>query len=92
MADQGFPNRSPLLIPVGRPGMQMHGVMKEHFKSCRTSIKRCFGILKSPYSSVGTRRFRNRRWIAPLICNVTAALFNRRKKMFATLKESFEGL
>ena len=45
-------------------------------------IERCFGILKNSYSAVGTRRYRGKRWDAPLICNITAALYNRRKIMF----------
>ena len=49
-------------------------------------IERCFGILKNSYSSVGTRRYRGRRWCGPLICNLTAALYNRRKIMFQTLR------
>ena len=54
-------------------------------------IERCFGILKNSYSAVGTRRFRSRRWNGPLICNLTAALYNRRKCMFNHMRE-FTGL
>ena len=90
MADQGFPNRSPFLLPVGVRGQQVRGIIKEHFKSCRTSIERCFGMLKSSYSSVGSRRFRHKRWLGPLICNLTAALFNWRKMMFAILRENLD--
>ena len=90
MADQGFPNRRPFLLPVGRRGQQMRGIIKEHFRNCRGAIERCFGVLKSTYSSVGTRRFRSRRWLAPLICNITAAFYNRRKKMMAILRESMD--
>ena len=49
------------------------------FKARRTFIERCFGVLKGSYSAVGTRRFRSRRWCGPVICNVSAALYNRRK-------------
>ena len=90
MADQGFPNIARLLLPVGPHGQEMRGIMKEHFKNCRTLIERCFGILKSSYTCVVTRRFRSRRWIAPLICNLSAAMFNRRRKMMIMLWESLD--
>ena len=60
------------------------------FKSARTAIERVFGILKCSYASVGTRRFRGRRYIAPLICNLTAALHNHRKKLFRILKNNLD--
>ena len=56
------------------------------FKSRRSMIERCFGILKNSYSSVGTRRFRSRRWQGPLICNLTAALYNRRRRIFRNFR------
>ena len=56
------------------------------FKSRRSMIERCFGILKNSYSSVGVRRFRNRRWIGPVVCNLTAALYNRRKILFHLIR------
>ena len=37
------------------------------FRSRRTMIERCFGILKNSYTSTGKRRFRSRRWNGPLI-------------------------
>ena len=49
-------------------------------------IERCFGVLKNSYSAAGTRRFRSRRWNGPLICNVSAALYNRRKILFQKLR------
>ena len=88
MADQGFANRRPFLLPVGVRGQQVRGIIKEHFKNCRTSIERCFGILKSSYCCVGTRRFRSSRFIGPLICNVTAAMCNRRKMMFQIMRQN----
>ena len=56
------------------------------FRTRRALIERCFGILKNSYSAVGTRRFRSRRWHGPLICNVTAALYNRRKRIFQDMR------
>ena len=50
-------------------------------------IERCFGVLKSSYKSVGTLRFRSRRWNGPLICNLTAGLYNHRKLLFSQLRE-----
>ena len=87
MADQGFANHTPLLIPLSRQGDPMRGMMKRDFHSCRTTIERVFGLMKSAYSSVGTRRFRSRRFLAPLICNVSAALSNRRKSLFTVLRQ-----
>ena len=86
MADQGFANRPPILLPISRLGQPMRGIMKLDFRSCRTTIERCFGIIKTSYSSAGTRRFRSSRFMAPLICNVTAALSNRRKEFFDELR------
>ena len=51
-------------------------------------IERCFGILKTSYFSAGTRRFRSRKIHGPLICNLTAALYNRRKMLFKQLRRS----
>ena len=59
-----------------------HVFIFSHFRSARTSIERVFGILKSSYCSVGTRRFCHRKNLAPLICNIGAALHNRRKLFF----------
>ena len=56
------------------------------FRSRRAMIERCFGILKNSYSAVGTRRYRCRKWSGPLICNITAALYNRRKLMFLNFR------
>ena len=58
------------------------GLFFRTFKAWRTMIERCFGILKNSYCAVGTRRYRSRRWNGPLICNLTAALYNRRKIIF----------
>ena len=53
-------------------------------------IERCFGILKFSYFSVGTRRFRSRRWHGPLICNIGAALYNRRKLLFDDIRRGLD--
>ena len=86
MADQGFANQSPILIPMSHRGNNMRGPMRTDFRSCRTTIERCFGIIKSSYCSVGTRRFRSNRFMGPLICNITAALSNRRKDLFDQIR------
>ena len=52
------------------------------FSSARSAIERAFGIIKSSYTCVGTRRFQSCRHMAPLICNLTAAMQNRRKIIF----------
>ena len=49
-------------------------------------IERCFGIIKNSYSSVGTRRYRGRRFNGPLICNLSAALYNRRRYNFMEMR------
>ena len=49
-------------------------------------IERCFGIIKNSYASVGCYKYRNRRWIGPIFCNVVAALFNRRKIIFQQIR------
>ena len=49
-------------------------------------IERCFGILKNSYCSVGSRRYRGRRFNGPIICNLTAALYNRRKMIFSSIR------
>ena len=51
-------------------------------------IERCFGILKMSYAAVGTRRFRSRRWNGIVICNVSAALYNRRKIIFHRMRRA----
>ena len=56
------------------------------FKKRRSMIERCFGILKNSYASVGTRKFRLRRHNGPLICNLTAALYNRRRLFFHNIR------
>ena len=58
-----------------------------HFSSVRSAIERAFGVIKSSYCSVGTRRFRSRRYIAPLICNLTASMQNRRRIIFRMLRQ-----
>ena len=52
------------------------------FRSRRSLIERCFGTLKMSYGAVGTRRFRSRRWFGPVVCNLTAALYNRHRMIF----------
>ena len=86
MADQGFINQRPILVPLSRRGNPLRGLIRRDFSSCRNTIERCFGTLKCAYTSAGTRRFRHRHWIGPLICNLSAALYNRRKKMFLRLR------
>ena len=86
MADQGFANQSPILLPMSRRGQAMRGPMRTDFRSCRSTIERSFGIIKSSYCTAGTRRFRSRRWLAPIICNLTAALSNRRKELFDEIR------
>ena len=88
MADQGFANQIPILIPMSRQGNPMRGPMRTDFRSCRSTIERIFGIIKSTYCAAGTRRFRSRRWLAPLICNLSAALSNRRKFMFDQIRRN----
>ena len=58
------------------------------FKARCTMIERCFGVLKSSYSSAGTRCFRSRRWHGPLICNLTAALYNRRRLLLMQMRQN----
>ena len=58
-----------------------------HFASARGAIERAFGILKSSYCSVGTHRFRSRRHLGPLICNLTAAMQNRTRIMFCVIRQ-----
>ena len=50
-------------------------------------IERCFGILKNSYRSAGSRRFRVRRWVGPIVCNLSAALYNRRKILFHMIRQ-----
>ena len=50
-------------------------------------IERVFGTLKNSYSSVGVLCYRGNKHIGPLICNVTASLFNRKKHMFQDLRD-----
>ena len=56
------------------------------FSTRRSLIERVFAILKNSYISAGTGRFRSRKWHGPLICNTTAALYNRRKIIFQTMR------
>ena len=64
-----------------------HPSWSRTFRSRRNMIERCFGILKNSYSSVGTKRFRSCRWNGPIICNLTAALYNRCKILFQRLRQ-----
>ena len=89
MADQGFANQSPFLIPISRRGQALRRAIRRDFQSCRNTIERCFGIIKTAYCSAGTGRWRNRRYISPLIANITAALFNRRQEMFGLIWKHF---
>ena len=57
------------------------------FKSRRTLIERCFGIMKNSYAAAGTRHWRGKKHIGPVICNVSASLFNRRWKIFQALRD-----
>ena len=124
MADKGFRNAGPVIVPFA-PGRQaLHGDIAEYdhyvsmikikhitvsvscfwltiilkstcimintfrsFNAARAVIERVFGVMKSSYRCVGTRRLRNRRNIGPLICNVSAGLYNRRKIHFSILRE-----
>ena len=86
MADQGFANQRPILIPLSGRGRPMRGAMKRDFRSCRSSIERVFGIIKSAYCSVGTRRYRNNCFLSPLLCNLAAALANCCKGMFTLFR------
>ena len=58
------------------------------FRRRRSMIERCFGIMKNSYGAVGTRRYRSRKWSGPLICNISAALYNRRKVMFMEMRRN----
>ena len=113
MADLGFANRNPLLLPVNRNGAALRGLIKRYlnsfinnviftrnikdisrykifcrsFRRFRSFIERIFGIMKSSYCSVRTRRFHNRRWFGPIVCNVGAALHNRRRMIFTKLRQ-----
>ena len=40
------------------------------------------------YAAAGTGRFRSRRCFAPVVCNLTAALYNRRKLIFEQYREA----
>ena len=60
MADQGFANESPILLPISRQVNPMRGPMRLDFRSYRGKIERCFGILKSSYKSAGTYRFHSK--------------------------------
>ena len=62
-------------------------LISSDFRSARSAIERVFGLLKSSYKSVGTGRFRSRRHIGPILCNVTAAMQNRRKLIFKLMRE-----
>ena len=86
MADKGFVNQRPILVPISRRGNAVRGLIRRDFRSCRNAIERVFGNIKSTYCSTGTRRFRHRCWLGPLICNLSAGLYNRRKLMFQTFR------
>ena len=67
-------------------GNAMRGVMRLDFRSCRSKIERSFGILKSAYSSAGTCRFRSLWFIAPIICNLSASLCNKRLDFYDQIR------
>ena len=50
-------------------------------------IEQCFGILKNSYTAAGTLRYRNRRWTGPIVCHITAALFNRKKMIYKMIRD-----
>ena len=56
------------------------------FRKRRSMIERVFGIIKNSYTASGTK-FRSRRVNAPIICNLVASLFNRRKIMFHRMRQ-----
>ena len=58
------------------------------FRRTRSDIERSFGILKFSYSAVGSSRFRSRRHHSPLVMNLCAALFNRRKMIFNDMRQN----
>ena len=87
MADQGFANQSPILIPLSGHGRPMTGVMKRDFSSCRSAIERVFGSLKSSYSLLGTKCYRSKCFLTPLLLNLCTALGNRQKKIFNNIRE-----
>ena len=60
------------------------------FKSARSAIERVFGTMKTSYCAVGCSHFCNRRFLAPLVSNVRASFFNRRRIIFKMLREIFE--
>ena len=53
MADQGFANQRPILIPLSRRGNPLQGTIRRDFSSCHSTIERCFGTLKCSYISAG---------------------------------------
>ena len=57
------------------------------FRKRRSDIERCFGTLKMSYKAVGTRRSRTHRYQGGMICNITAALYNRRKMLFSKFRQ-----
>ena len=89
MADPGFQFMNPLIVLPRQEHFALPDELRQAFRSRRSMIERCFGIIKNSYSSVGTRRFRNRRWEAPIICNLTAAMYNRRRLIFSKFRNAF---
>ena len=88
MADPGFQFINPLFVLPRPANFYLPDKLRESFRSRRSMIERCFAIIKNSYAATGTRRFRSRRWHAPIICNLSAALYNRRRMIFTKFRRN----
>ena len=68
LADMGFPHDHMMLTPRGQ---------NQHHSRERVAVEHAIARLKV-YKCIGTRRFRGSRKMIPILCNVIAALCNRR--------------
>ena len=88
MADPGFQYMNPLIVLPRPAHFPLADDLRLAFKSRRSMIERCFGIIKKSYAASGTHHFRHRRWHGPLICNVSAAMYNRCRIIFTHVCEN----
>lgn len=92
MADRGFPQRHPTIVPIRRDQNILPQHLKNKFNSelrrRRVYIEHYIRELKI-YQVVGSRRIRMRRALLPIVCNVVMALCNRRKRRIRQMRGDY---
>ena len=84
LADCGYANAYPLMTPYEQPALAegpIRLMFNKAHKYHRASVEHVIGQLKS-YTALNSRHWRHERWMLPVVCEICAALTNRRLRTF----------